>query len=272
MHYSRLCRTMGVPGFGARPRGIATAQGAAYHRRMNATSLQTQGDRTATKTVALGSALALTVVILASASWAQTTQIQTHGRPHEVGAAAPSNVNAGGRGPAIAGMPFVQPVLVARRFCHDEPGAPQSSPSGAAAPRGGPAGGVMASSMPSRRPAAQVGNERRWTTQSTDAGQMATGSNVHADAGWLVTTLPREDRDRGVQSQVQPAPAGKVTPPQQPRPAQQPAPAPSLGDEGRRACEPAYPQFDAGLVLDVLIGVGAHHGVPRHDGRGGRLP
>ena len=63
MHYSRLCRATGVPGFGARPRGIATAQGDAYHRRMNPMSVQTQGDRSATKTVARGFALALAAVL-----------------------------------------------------------------------------------------------------------------------------------------------------------------------------------------------------------------
>jgi len=272
MHYSRLCRAMVTSGLSVRPRGIATVKADAYHRRMNAMSLQIQGDRTATRAVAVASALALIAVILASASWAQTKLPQTHSRPHEVSAAAPSYVNAGGRGPVIAGMPFVQPVLVARRFCYDEPGPPQRSPSGAAAPVHGTAGGFKASSTASRGPAAQVGSERRWTTQSTDAGQMATGSIVHGDAGWLVTSLPREDLGRGVQSQVQAAAAVTVTPPQQPRPAQQPAPAPGLGYDGRVACEPGYPQLDSGLVLDLLIGIGAHHGVPRHDGRGGRVP
>jgi hypothetical protein len=272
MHYSRLWRATGARGFAARPRRIATVQAHAYHRRMNPMSWQTHCDRTATKAVAVASTLALIAVILASASWAQTKQPQTHSRPHEVSAAAPSNVNAGGREPVIAGMPFVQPVLVARRFCYDEPGAPQRSPLGAAAPVHGTAGGFKASNATSLGPAAQAGSERRWTTQNTGAGQMATGSSAHANAGWLVTTQPREDLGRGVQSQVQAAASVTVTPPQQPRPAQQPAPAPGLGYDGRVACEPGYPQLDSGLVLDLLIGIGAHHGVPRHDGRGGRVP
>jgi hypothetical protein len=103
-------------------------------------------------------------------------------------------------------------------------------------------------------------------------GAVAPDSGVHANAGWLVTTQTREDRGRGVQTQVQAAPEGQVTPPQYPRPAHQMVPAPGLAYDGRVDCEYAYPQVDSGLVLDVLIGYGARHGVPRHDGRRGRLP
>jgi hypothetical protein len=272
MHYSRLWRATGARGFAARPRRIATVQAHAYHRRMNPMSWQTHCDRTAMTNFAVASTLALTAVALASTAWAQTTQPQKHSGPREVSAAAPSNVNAGGRGPTFAVAPFVQPVLVARWFCNDLTGLPQRSPLGVGAPLGGTAGGAVAASTASLGPAAQAGSERRWTTQNTDAGQLTTGSGTHANAGWLVTTQPREDRGRGAQAQVQAARAGGVVPPQQPQPVQQAASAPGPAHDGRVACESAYPQFDSGLVLDLLIGIGAHHGVPRHDGRGGRVP
>ena len=184
------------------------------------------------KTVAVVSTLVLAAVAATSAAWAQATQPQTHSRPHEVNAAVPSTIHSGRRDQVIAVTPLVQPVLVARRFCNDRPITPQRGPLDAAA----------------------------WD------------SVVHANAGWLVTTQTREDRGRGGQTQVQAAPAGQVTPPPHPRPAHQPTPAPGPAYDGRVDCESAYPQFDSGLVLDVLIGYRARHDVPRHDGRGGRLP
>jgi hypothetical protein len=227
MHYSRLCRATLAPCFAARRRGIAIVQRDAYHRCMNPMRMQTHCDWIAMKTVAVASTLVLAAVTLASAAWAQA-----HSRPHEVNVAVPPTFHSGGRGQVIAVTPFVQPVLVARRFCNDAPIAPQRGPLAAAA----------------------------WD------------SAAHANAGWLVTTQIREDRGRGGQTQVQTAPAGQVTPPPHPRPAHQPTPAPGSAYDGRVDCESAYPQFDSGLVLDVLIGYGARHGVPRHDGRGGRLP
>jgi len=207
-------------------------QGDAYHRRMNPIRLAAHCNWIAMKTVAVVSTLVLTAVALASAAWAQTSQPQPQSRPLEVSAALPSTPYASGRGPVIAVTPFVQPVLVARRFCNDDAVAAQRRPLGTGAP----------------------------------------DSGVHANAGWLVTTQAREDRGRGVQTQAQAAPAGNVTPPPHPRAVHQTIAATALAHDGRVDCDPAYPQFDSGLVLDVLIGYGARHGVPRHDGRGGRLP
>ena len=247
-------------------------QGDAYHHPMNPTRLQTHCERTAMKAVAAAPAGVLTAVVLVGAAWSQTTQTQTYSRPHEIAAVPPSTANAGARGPGIAVAPFVQPVLVARRLCYDEPIAPQRSPLNAGAAVGGTAGGAVVNPPASRGPAGQGGSARRWTTANTDTGPMAVDSGVHANAGWLVTTQAREDRGRGVQAQVQVATESGVMPPPHPGPAHRIAPAPGAGNGRRVDCESAFPHADSDLVLDILIGFGAHHGVPRHDGRGGRLP
>lgn len=187
------------------------------------------------KTFAVASTVVLSAVALASPSWAQS---QSRGRPVESNARAPSGPSSGERGTVISVTPIVEPVLVARRVCDDEPVAVRRQPSGAGALLGAIAGGAMGNAIGagSGRAAATalgvlggavVGNEiesggqpthvqtvRRCTLEEAYEDRTRAYSVVYEYDGRQYTTQMRRDPGRYVRVQVQAAPEGETAPPE----------------------------------------------------------
>ena len=204
------------------------------------------------KTIAVASTLVLSVVALASSSWAQTP---SRSQPYEQSAAPALSAYDTDRATVISVTPIVQQAAVPRRVCNDEPVAVHRQPSGAGALIGAIAGGAMGNavgagagraaatalgvfggavvgnSIESGGQGSQVQSVRRCTTETAYESRSGGYSVVYEYGGRQYTTQMRQDPGRYVQVQVQaiadgdappqyaPPPRARSAPPQSSRPA-----------------------------------------------------